>query len=284
MKGFSMAEAKIAKRKPANDEQGQIVQNRAPFELARELLKTDNEIDVANLEKILIIQERFDALQAKKAYNEAMTAFKANPPKIFKDKEVKFKTTKGTTQYKHARLSKATETINEALSQHGLTAAWIPSQNNENITITCRITHIKGHFEEASLTGPPDTSGNKNPLQAINSTVSYLERYTLFALTGLASYEQDGDGGEPDLQPTPMESAMIIVCEAFEQFQEIHKTSLAKGFVYDLDRFTKAIQKHWKRLPNGKPSKEANIQKILETIKPEEVIVEHANVSSEINN
>jgi len=37
-------------------------------------------------------------------------------------------------------------------------------------------------------------SGNKNPIQAIASTVSYLERYTLLAITGLTTKDMDDDG------------------------------------------------------------------------------------------
>jgi hypothetical protein len=65
-----------------------------------------------------------------------------------------------------------------------------------------------GHSEEgAVLEGAPDTSGSKNSIQAVGSTVSYLERYTLLAATGLAAKDQDDDGrgGAPagDAKPMP---------------------------------------------------------------------------------
>ena len=43
--------------------------------------------------------------------------------------------------------------------------------------------------------GPPDVGGAKNPIQARASTVSYLQRYTLKAITGLSEQEDDDDGG-----------------------------------------------------------------------------------------
>ncbi|MBN2591607.1 MAG: ERF family protein [Sedimentisphaerales bacterium] len=275
-----MSETKIAKRKPL-EEHGQIVQSRTPFELAAELLKTGSEIDVANLEKILIIQERYDALQAKKAYMEAMAEFKKNPPKIFKDKEVSF----GTTKYNHASLGNVVEVLTEELSKYGFSASWIPKQDDNRITITCRLTHVQGHYEEATLSGPPDKSGGKNDIQAICSSSSYLERYTFLAVIGTATYDQDDDGNSAEPKPqTPMNISMEIVEQAFFNFETMHADLLGKGFSYDKDKFTKAIIKHWKKLPTGKPSKEENIKKILETIKPEEAIVEHANIPSEINN
>lgn len=149
--------------------------------------------DLDKLEKLLAIQERWDANEAKKAYHVAMAQFKANPPKIDKDKTVSFSTTTGKTSYDHASLANVTEKISEALSKCGLSASW-KTQQNGNILVTCKITHVKGHSEETTLSAPADTSGSKNAIQAIGSTITYLERYTLLALTGLATYDQDDDG------------------------------------------------------------------------------------------
>lgn len=42
--------------------------------------------------------------------------------------------------------------------------------------------------------GPPDTGGAKNAIQARASTKTYLERYTLKAITGLSEQNDDNDG------------------------------------------------------------------------------------------
>lgn len=145
------------------------------------------------LEKLLTLQERWEANEAKKAYNVAMAEFKANPPKIDKDKTVAYDTSKGKTSYHHASLANVTDKINEALSKYGLSASWFTKQNGE-ILVTCKIAHIMGHSEETTLSAPADTSGSKNSIQAIGSTITYLCRYTLLCLTGLATEDQDDDG------------------------------------------------------------------------------------------
>ncbi len=44
----------------------------------------------------------------------------------------------------------------------------------------------------------PDNSGGKNSIQAIGSAVTYLQRYTLLLLCGLAAHEHDdGASFEP---------------------------------------------------------------------------------------
>jgi hypothetical protein len=57
--------------------------------------------------------------------------------------------------------------------------------------VTCVISHGDGYFEENSLAAAQDDSGNKNSIQAVGSTVTYLERYTLKAALGLAVATDD---------------------------------------------------------------------------------------------
>jgi hypothetical protein len=51
------------------------------------------------------------------------------------------------------------------------------------------------------LSGEPDASGQKNKIQQVGSTVTYLQRYTLLALTGLATHDQDDDGRGSEASP-----------------------------------------------------------------------------------
>ena len=151
--------------------------------------------DLDKVEKMMELQERFEKNEARKAYVVAMAAFKANPPKIEKDAHVKYKLkTGGVTDYKHATLANVTEKINKVLSENGLSAAWETVQDEKGIAVTCKITHVMGHSESTTLKAASDESGGKNKIQGIGSTVTYLSRYTLLSLTGLATAEMDDDG------------------------------------------------------------------------------------------
>jgi hypothetical protein len=169
-------------------EQPQTIDKQSPMGML--MAAAAQNIDPAQVEKYLDMQERWEAREARKAFVKAMAAFKANPPKIVKDQHVSF----NTTNYKHASLGNVMEKINAALSGHGLTVNWFNSQDGQNITVTCRITHAMGHYEETSMTAPPDNSGKKNNIQQIASTITYLERYTALSLCGLATYDDDGQG------------------------------------------------------------------------------------------
>jgi hypothetical protein len=68
---------------------------------------------------------------------------------------------------------------------------------NEPVTVTCIVSHRDGHFEENTLCAGRDDSGNKNSIQAIGSTLTYLQRMTLKAALGLA-VSNDDDGKKAD--------------------------------------------------------------------------------------
>jgi len=155
--------------------------------------------DLEQLKGVLALQFEWEANEARKAFHQAMAEFKANPPEILKDKSVSYATSKGTTAYKHATLHNVTKSINEALSRHDLSASWQTAQNG-SISVTCKITHALGHSEETTLSAQADATGSKNSIQAMGSTITYLERYTLLALTGLSTGDQDDDGKLAEIQ------------------------------------------------------------------------------------
>ncbi len=156
-------------------------------------------LDIEKIEKMLELQAKWEAMEAKKAYTAAMAAFKAMPLKIIKDKKAGFehKQGGGSTNYNYASLGNITEVINNGLAKHGLSSSWAIDQK-ETITVTCTITHELGHQESTSLSAGADTTGKKNSIQAVGSTITYLQKYTLLALAGLATHDQDNDGNSSE--------------------------------------------------------------------------------------
>ena len=145
--------------------------------------------DIDKLQQLMELQERWEANEAKKEYVKAMAEFRAICPEIEK--------TKKAHNSNFAGLAETIEVIRGAMSACGLSHSWKTEQVNGLIVVTCCVTHVAGHKECTSLSAEPDTSGSKNKIQAVGSTTSYLERYTLFAVLGLASKEMDTDGNMP---------------------------------------------------------------------------------------
>lgn len=152
--------------------------------------------DMDRLQKLMDLQERWEANEARKAYNVAFAAFKSEAVVLVKNKQVSAGPLSGKS---YAELHAVVNAITAALSRHGLSAAWkLTKDERDWIEVTCTLKHDGGHFETVSMGGPPDSGGAKNAIQARASTVSYLERYTLKAITGLAEQDQDDDGGHRD--------------------------------------------------------------------------------------
>jgi hypothetical protein len=143
---------------------------------------------IETLDRLLTMQERFEANQARKAFNAAIAAFKADPPAILKNVAVSF----GNTNYKHEDLAELLAVVDPALAKHGLWVRFKIHSGPDLVTVTCVLGHVDGYSEaDNTLSSKPDTSGAKNPIQAIGSAVSYLQRYTLKAALGLAAAKDD---------------------------------------------------------------------------------------------
>lgn len=173
--------------------------------------------DLDKLEKLMALQERWETGEARKAFTVAMTGFRAEPVDIFKNKNVAF----SGTSYNHAELSDVTAAINPALARHDLSFRWDVQQEGSQITVACILTHIAGHSERINMAGPPDDSGKKNRIQQIASTVTYLQRYTLLAITGMSTKDAiDDDGRGYEAEPETVDAKAADWIKQVEQLQE----------------------------------------------------------------
>lgn len=166
-----------------------------PMELLDRALKAGAEADT--LERLMALQERWEGNEARKAFDNAMAEAKAEIPPIKKNRRVGYDSKKadaGRTEYSHEDFAQIARVVNPILSKHGLSYRFrTASPPDGPISVTCIISHRMGYSEENTLDAPRDRSGSKNDIQAIGSTVTYLQRYTLKAALGLAA-EHDDDG------------------------------------------------------------------------------------------
>jgi hypothetical protein len=167
------------------------IEKRNPEQLIA--LALERGADPGTLEKLMDLQERWETGQARKAYVQAMTGFKQEAPAVLaKTDKVDFSTAKGRTHYNYANLGSIVQEITAIMGKFSLSASWETNQTEKDeIVVTCHITHVAGYRESVTLRGPADESGNKNRIQAVGSTVTYLQRYTLLAALGLATGEDD---------------------------------------------------------------------------------------------
>jgi hypothetical protein len=146
------------------------------------------------LTKLMELQERYDRNLARKAFDNAMAAAKAEMPVINKNREVDYTSSKGRTNYRHEDLAEIARTVDPILAKQGLSYRFrTETPINGPVIVTCIVSHRDGYSEENSLSAGRDDTGNKNSLQAMGSAITYLQRYALKASLGLAA-SNDDDG------------------------------------------------------------------------------------------
>ncbi len=201
---------------------------------------TDPAFDVAKLEKLLDVKERWDREEARKAFVSALSLFKRNPPKVLKDKLVDFKTEKGRVSYSHATLGNVSALIGEALGENNLSHRWDVEQKDGKIRVSCILTHDQGHSERVTLEAAADTSGLKNHIQAIASAVSYLQRYTLLSVTGMATNDESEDDGRKAPAPAKDERLTKSVKDAVGEVKEAEIVDDRTKSRYTVEKVTKS--------------------------------------------
>jgi hypothetical protein len=139
--------------------------------------------DIEMIEKLMSLQDRWETGQARKAFDKAIAAAKAKITPIQRN-------AKGHNDKRYADFAAIAKVVDPILSEHGLSYRFRTAQG-DRISVTCILSHEAGHSEETTLTGPADTSGSKNAIQAIGSTLTYLQRYSLVQMLGLAAAADD---------------------------------------------------------------------------------------------
>lgn len=159
------------------------------------------------LEKLMALQDKWSAGQARRAFDNAMADLRGLLKPIMKRQE-------GHTG-KYEGLADISEMVDPLLSPLGLSYRWhVSDSDDKRIKVTCIVTHREGHREETALSALPDTTGSKNAIQAVGSAVTYLQRYTLKAALGLAAgKDTDANIETPDDYDTSEWTAKIAAAD-----------------------------------------------------------------------
>jgi hypothetical protein len=223
------------------------VESVTPMSILQMAVSQDANID--KLEKLMDMSDRWEANIARKAYVQAMADFKTESIVIIKDKENK--------QYgsKYTSIGELVNTVTPLLAKHGLSAEWTLDQNT-GIKVGCTITHALGHSGETKwMTVPEDSSGAKNPIQKIKSSVTYARILTFEMACGLASKEANldddgngaGKGKELDIDTFDRSISLIEAAESLSMLQvtfvEAYKAAQKLNDTAAMKQFTAAKDK-----------------------------------------
>lgn len=126
---------------------------------------------------------------------KALAKAQAKFPLIPKDKQVQA----GARKYNYAELSTVIDLTKPVLLENGLVLTH-GMESNGHTALTCRISHVSGEWMESAY--PLPTTANS---QEIGSAITYGRRYTLCAMLGIAT--EDDDDGAQTTQPKAQAAA-----------------------------------------------------------------------------
>jgi len=157
---------------------------------------TDPNVDIDKMERLLVMQESIMAHQSLSAFNRDMSRLQAKMPTIARDGKIMVNNEVRSTYARFEDIVAATKPL---LSKFGFSITFQSNIDNGLITVSGTISHREGHSETTELPLPFDTSGSKNNVQAIGSSISYGKRYVFGMLTNVVTGDDDdGVAADPD--------------------------------------------------------------------------------------
>ena len=183
------------------------------------------DVDVTKLEKLLDMQERVLSRRAEVAFNGAFAEMQAELPVIIENGAIKIG---GEVRSRYALFEDINETVKPILKKYGFALTFKTATEKGAATVTGILMHKDGHREATDITLDADTSGSKNSVQSIGSSVSYAKRYCLCALLNITSRGEDDDGQRGNVQHVTDEQAATI--QALIEEVKANKAQFLKYF------------------------------------------------------
>ena len=160
---------------------------------------------------------------------------------------------------KYVPLDALLSAVRPVLSEAQLFLIQSPAFEEDKVSVETRVVHAEsGQWISVTLTTPFAVGKGSTPTQAVGSAVSYLRRYGLFSLLGIAETDDDGNGskvGKPDKKITPAEQwlegvkpkiAALKTLVEVSEWQLEHKEKIEKlsGHPDVLEQYNTFIDDH----------------------------------------
>jgi hypothetical protein len=153
----------------------------------------DPNAPIERLDRLATLYERMVAREAETKFNAALVKMQPRLPVL--EERGQITGPDGQVRATYATWEDTVEVVRPILARYGFSLSFKPGRSPKGVpTVSGVLRHEAGHKEAAEIELPADTSGDKNPVQAVGSTMSYGQRYVAKMLLGLISRGEDDDG------------------------------------------------------------------------------------------
>lgn len=154
-------------------------------------------VDTGKMRELLEMQKEIVRYKAEMAFNSDFAAMQSDLPVIAKNGEIKVN---GVVRSKYTLFEEMNEIVKPILKQHGFAILFKTNSKKGEVTVSGTLMHREGHREMTELTLEADTSGSKNSVQSIGSSLQYAKRYIEASLLNLTTGGEDDDGARAATQ------------------------------------------------------------------------------------
>lgn len=174
---------------------------------------------VETMERLFALRGQIKAEYAKEQFTEALGRFQQDCPVIKKTRKVMNKDGR-SVRYQFAPLDAISEQIKDALRENKLSYSWDTKREQNNMVVTCKITHVLGHFETSTIEIPIDSEGFMTAPQKVASATTFAKRYTLLNALGITTADEDDDSLSTPKQGEPKNIKSVIMLRLRELGQK----------------------------------------------------------------
>lgn len=182
----------------------QLTQTQEYMAMIKEVALNPN-LDVSKMNALIDLQERLQNKRAEREYDEAMFRLQKSLPVIVKTSSVAYDLVKGKPEqgqkeaFRFAPYDKIESVIRPLYMAEGFSPVSFDTKyGSDGATIYGTLRHSGGFKKTVEMRLPIDSSGGKNNLQGMGSTLSYGQRYCLKMLFNLIFVGEDNDGNGVD--------------------------------------------------------------------------------------
>ena len=180
--------------------------NADPFLAMISHAASDPNFDIEKMRQLVGIRNEELARQARVAFDGAFAEMQPKLPVIDRNGRIEIRKKdkdgerNGDVQQSsaYALWADIKDACNPFMLEHGFGISFRPKTTADGkIVVTCILSHRGGHREESdSIPMQHDSTGSKNAVQAVGSSLSYGTRYMGIMMLGIVSKEHDDDGNK----------------------------------------------------------------------------------------
>jgi len=162
----------------------------------------DPKVDTDKMRALLEMQKEIRAEEARMSFTRAFIALQNDLPVINATGRIEIEGKSGKKGQKtpYATFQEIHRVTKPILREHGFALWFAPDVGPEGrIVMRGYLDHVEGHGKTCAIPLPLETSGSKNNVQGVGSSISYGKRYATISLLNIVSHapeDSDRDGAD----------------------------------------------------------------------------------------